>query len=202
MLLQLITCQLWIPLIFVHTFFCLSRSATPSSQPSDPPTGALYYPDWENESQVCTNDGNDPSYMKEIQKLNYLYLSKEDCCATHFWWRIAQCMENEHPLWAASDGGGQYCEQRVNLEQWEVKYTPADWSSSDLFDTLSQCCNNKFWWDVNGCLAESPQELKFMFTFDIMGLIQFDICQDTDNAANALEVAMERGLGGGDAEIR
>ena len=26
------------------------------------------------------NDGNDPEFMKEVQRLNYLYISKEECC--------------------------------------------------------------------------------------------------------------------------
>ena len=29
---------------------------------------------------VCKNDGNDPEYMLEVQWLNYLYQSKEECC--------------------------------------------------------------------------------------------------------------------------
>jgi len=43
-----------------------------------------YYPDWTNDIQVCTNDGYDPSWL-EIQKVNYLYDSKEACCKKHFW---------------------------------------------------------------------------------------------------------------------
>jgi hypothetical protein len=43
-----------------------------------------YYPDWTNGAQVCTNDGFDPTWL-EIQKVNYLYDSKEACCRQHFW---------------------------------------------------------------------------------------------------------------------
>ena len=38
------------------------------------------YPDWSNEVQICSNDGNSPEYMREIKELNYLYRSKEECC--------------------------------------------------------------------------------------------------------------------------
>ena len=48
-----------------------------------------YYPDWTNDVQVCTNDGFDPAWL-EIQKVNYLYSSKEACCKQHFWWRMTQ----------------------------------------------------------------------------------------------------------------
>ena len=42
--------------------------------------GSLYYPDWINDSQVCLNDGEDPEYMLKVQRENYLYRSKEECC--------------------------------------------------------------------------------------------------------------------------
>lgn len=57
-----------------------SPTYSPSSTPSESPTGSLYYPDWINESQVCKNDGADPEYMLQIQRDNYLYRSKEECC--------------------------------------------------------------------------------------------------------------------------
>jgi protocatechuate 3,4-dioxygenase beta subunit len=55
---------------------------------------APYYPDWQNDNQICTNDGFDPEWL-EIQRVNYLYKNKEACCKAHFWWRITQCMQNE-----------------------------------------------------------------------------------------------------------
>ena len=56
---------------------------------------AMYYPDWIHETQVCTNDALEPTFMLRIQADNYIYNSKEECCQMHFWWRIAQCMDNE-----------------------------------------------------------------------------------------------------------
>ena len=46
--------------------------------------GSLYYPDWINDSQVCLNDGADPEYMLQVQRENYLYRSKEECCEVSF----------------------------------------------------------------------------------------------------------------------
>jgi len=64
---------------------------------------------------------------------NYLYQSKEECCEMHFWWRITQCMDNEHPMY---ESNGEFCEIKVNLDQWEVKYTPQTWESSVSFCRL------------------------------------------------------------------
>jgi hypothetical protein len=41
-----------------------SHSSNPSSEPSAPPTGGLYYPDWENGEQICVNDGADPEFSE------------------------------------------------------------------------------------------------------------------------------------------
>ena len=57
-----------------------NNSYAPLDQPSAPPTGSLYYPDWENEEQICVNDRVNPKYMKQIQRDNYLYYSNEECC--------------------------------------------------------------------------------------------------------------------------
>ena len=43
-----------------------------------------YYPDWRTDIQVCTNDGFDPAWL-DIQRENYLYKNKEECCKNHFW---------------------------------------------------------------------------------------------------------------------
>ena len=50
-------------------------------------------------------------------------------------------------------------------------------------------------------MAESPKELVFELTFDLMGLIEPTICQDADTIGNALEVALNKGLSGGDANV-
>jgi hypothetical protein len=170
----------------------------PSDAPSASPTGSLYYPDWENAEQICVNDGADPEFMKRLQRDQYLYESKEECCETHFWWRVAQCMQNEHNLYYSN---GSHCTQKVNLEQWEVKYTPAEWSTSDKFETLEECCNAKFWWDVNACMSQSPQNIVYDFTFQVTQLLEPENCQDADTIANALSVAMDKGLGGGTSNV-
>lgn len=130
--------------------------------------------------------------MTQIQRDNYLYRSKEECCKNHFWWRVAQCMQNEHPVWFSN---GVTCESKTTLEQWEVKYTPQTWESADLFEIMGQCCNAKIWWDVDGCMAASPKAVSFEFSFDLKALLEPGSCQDADTVGNALEVAMNSGFG-------
>jgi len=170
-----------------------SPSAEPSAQPSAQPTDGFYYPDWTNEDQVCTNDGNDPEYMLEIQRVNYLYRSKEDCCRNHFWWRITQCMANEHPMYYST---GSACDVKVEFEDWESKYTPGSWDASGLYDTMEECCIAEFWFDIDGCLGDSPRDTTFEFSFDIAQLHEPTNCQDADIFANAIGVGIDNVLGG------
>ena len=67
-----------------------SPTYEPSAAPSSSPTEAWYYPDFTYESNVCLNDYLEPEYMLQHQRDNYLYRSKEECCHSHFWWRITQ----------------------------------------------------------------------------------------------------------------
>ena len=60
---------------------------SPTLSPTESPTESWYYPDFEFESQVCLNDYREPEYMLKLQRDNYLYRSKLECCQTHFWWR-------------------------------------------------------------------------------------------------------------------
>ena len=138
---------------------------------------SFQYPDWLHETQVCVNDGLDPEFMLLIQRDNYLYRSKEECCTEHFWWRITQCMANEHPMWFKN---GETCDQKVEFEDWESRFTPTDWGTSDMFETLEDCCIAKFWYDIDGCLDNSPREITFTFTIDISEFNDPSHCQDAD----------------------
>ncbi|KAL3822208.1 hypothetical protein ACHAXA_000648, partial [Cyclostephanos tholiformis] len=164
-------------------------SGNPSSNPSSRPSTSR-----NPSSNPSGNPSSNPSSrpMLQLQRDNYLYRSKEECCQKHFWWRIAQCMENEHPVWSSN---GNSCELTTNLDPWEVKYTPQTWDTADLFETLQECCIAKFWWDVDGCKAASPKELMFEFDFNAKALILPRSCQDADIMGSVLEVAMNSGFG-------
>jgi protocatechuate 3,4-dioxygenase beta subunit len=147
-----------------------------------------YYPDWTNDVQVCTNDGFDPAWL-EIQKVNYLYKNKEDCCKNHFWWRMTQCMANEEFHFYQN---GDICDTKIYFEDWEDN-SPAEWIDTKHFDTIEECCANTFWFDYDGCIHRSPVMFKFEFCVDVQGLIDPPDCQSADIYANVLEDAINEG---------
>lgn len=53
----------------------------------------------------------------------------------------------------------------------------------------------KFWYDIEGCIAASPKELTFSFSFTLNNMIEPTNCQDADIQGNALELAINIGLG-------
>ena len=150
---------------------------------------APYYPDWENDVQICTNDGFDPSWL-ELQRVNYLYKNKEACCKQHFWWRMTQCMQNEEFKFYKN---GEICDTKIHFEDWESN-SPADWTDTTQFDTLDECCANMFWYDIDGCMERSPVMFKFEFCVDVKGLVEPADCQSADIYANVLEDAINAGV--------
>ena len=84
-------------------------------------------------STVCTNDGFDPAWL-ELQRVNYLYKNKEECCKNHFWWRMTQCMANEE-FHFYSDG--EKCDTKIYFEDWEDN-SPMAWTDTTQFDTIEE----------------------------------------------------------------
>ena len=101
-------------------------------------------------------------------------------------------MGNQKPMYYKN---GEICDTKVIFEDWESKYTPGSWTSSNQFETLRECCVAKFWYDVEGCMNSSPKELTFAFTLSVNNIIEPTNCQDADIQAKALETAMDVGLG-------
>jgi len=147
-----------------------------------------YYPDWTNDIQVCTNDGFDPSWL-EIQEDNYLYRNKEDCCKTHFWWRMTQCMANEEFKFYQN---GEICDTKIFFEDWEDN-SPSEWTDTTQFNSLTECCANEFYYDYDGCVSRSPVMFKFEFCVEVQGLVDPPDCQSADIYANVLEDAINEG---------
>ena len=117
---------------------------------------------------------------------SYMFWAHHDSIPT-----LIKCMDNEHTMYYSN---GEFCDSKSSFEDYESKYTPGVWDSADLFDSMEECCANKFWWDIPGCKASSPKEFSFQLSFDLCGLTQPEICQDADTIANALETAMDIGL--------
>jgi len=169
----------------------LLPSIMPSEMPSNPPTFVeWYYPDWSHDKEICINNAN-PEWIRIVQYDNYLYKSKEECCHKHFWWRITQCMSNEHSMYFSN---GEKCEQKVYFDDHDAKFTPQKWDASKLFFTMEDCCANTHWWNMTGCMAGSPLQYRFVFRLDIFELKDPEFCQMANLLAGALRVAMENGL--------
>jgi len=151
----------------------------PTDQPSFPPTGSPYYPDWMFNSQVCINDGAAPEYMKTIQAMNYIYKDKQECCETHFSWRVRQCMGNDSPVYYR-DGPTSTCKKGETRDDYDV-----------AFDTLKECCENQVYWDVYGCMQSSPKVLEFEYSLDFEELVEPLSCQEADTIAKRIEDAMD-----------
>ena len=129
--------------------------------------------------------------MKELQRMNYLYEDKEICCQSHFWWRLNQCMSNERPMYFSN---GNFCSIKTLFEDHESN--SFEWTSTTLFETLDECCRERFWWDIDGCLEGSPKKITFEFSVNIQGLGQPQFCQDADRIANGLEAPASVGFFG------
>jgi hypothetical protein len=180
------------PTIFPSSKPSLTPSIAPSSMPSSSPTrGEWYYPNWDPEKEICVNDEN-PDWILDVQYENYSYKSKEECCHEHFWWRITQCMENQHSMYY---NDGDNCQQRVYFDNHESKFTPGYWDHTILYFSMEECCVNTHWWDMPGCMAGSPLQYSFTFRIKIDELKDPEFCQQANLQANTLRKALENGLG-------
>ena len=50
----------------------------------------FFAPDFSDSVKLCTDNGLVSTTSGEADV--YVHHSKKECCETHFWWRIAQCM--------------------------------------------------------------------------------------------------------------
>ena len=99
-----------------------------------------------------------------------------------------QCMGNERLMYYST---GTSCNSKLNFEDTELN--SMNWISTTLFETAEDCCRERFWWDIEGCLASSPKEIQFTFSIDIGGVAEPTNCQDADRVAHAMQDAANAG---------
>lgn len=95
-------------------------------------------------------------------------------------------MNNEEFKFYRSD---DICDTRIFFEDWQDN-SPASWTDTTQFNTLEECCANRFWYDYERCVDRSPMMFKFDFCFDIHGLVHPQDCQSADTFANVMEDAI------------
>ena len=81
----------------------------------------VFVPDFSNSVQLCTDNGMVSSNGHADV---YEHHSKKECCEVHFWWRITQCMGNEHLMYYSDS---VKCDIKVEFDDWESKFTPGGW---------------------------------------------------------------------------
>lgn len=81
----------------------------------------FFVPDFSNSVQLCTDNGEVSSNSHEEI---YTHHSKKECCEHHFYWRITQCMSNDHLMYYSDS---VKCDIKVEFEDWESKFTPGGW---------------------------------------------------------------------------
>jgi len=97
-------------------------------------------------------------------------------------------MGNERSMYYSD---GIKCDSKVNFEDTELN--SMDWIQTTLFETVEDCCRERFWWDIVGCINKSPKEIQFTFSIDINGVGEPTNCQDADRMAQAMHDAANVG---------
>ena len=83
------------------------------------------------------------------------------------------------------------CDIKKEFDDWESKFTPGGWRASGLYDTLEDCCSAHFHWDIDNCMAISPNDAGFSFEFKLSDLKAPVSCQEADEIAEELRAAAE-----------
>mmetsp|Transcript_12468 Transcript_12468/g.23501 ORF Transcript_12468/g.23501 Transcript_12468/m.23501 type:complete len:214 (+) Transcript_12468:132-773(+) len=131
---------------------------------SEPTSSSNWYPDWGN-SESCTNDGGEPSYMRNNS--TYITSSKEECCNKYYFWKWDDCMKEGivdddelssmvhvpvsapvrgyYPDWSQ---GRRTCINDGKEPEY-MKSWPAVWISG----TVEDCCTMHFPWDAESCIS-------------------------------------------------
>ena len=86
----------------------------------------------------------------------FLSNNKEDCCKKFYQWNYYPCTGTKpegsgdyYPDWI---GSPSTCKADGNMPDYMLRPDSASWY---LFDTLEDCCEKYFNWDLNNCLGSS-----------------------------------------------
>lgn len=107
-----------------------------------------WYPDWSKAESYCKNDGDQPPFMNNAaNKEYYLFATKSECCDAWF----SSATECDDPV-------------DPNAETFVPVYSQNSCSKKkakdlksyekDRYDTLDECCSNKFSYSKKECCGE------------------------------------------------
>ena len=78
----------------------------------------FFVPDFSDSVNLCLDNGE---VSNNADSGVYEHHSKKECCETHFWWRITQCMGNNHIMYISDS---VKCDIKYEFDNWESKFTP------------------------------------------------------------------------------
>jgi hypothetical protein len=118
-----------------------------------------FYPDWEDGSGTCLEDGNEPLYMAMGESL-WLSDSLVECCLQFYQWVANSCL-----TFNAGGSGLWYVDPSINKcvtdcakENGETCGGLADVSSDRLYSDPKSCCESELqWMFVDYCEASLPR---------------------------------------------
>eukprot|EP00804_Cyclotella_cryptica_P013486 CCRYP_020173-RA/>CCRYP_020173-RA protein AED:0.36 eAED:0.26 QI:0/0/0/1/0/0.5/2/0/299 len=126
----------------------------------------VFYPDWDNHSGTCLEDGNEPDYMKNSRSV-WLCSSLMDCCSRYFpGWNFNKCISPKGSgLWYVNhlegkcvtdceEGNGATCGGLANPTSDELYNDPKSCCQSQLPYLSAAYCE---WIDVDLCVARSTK---------------------------------------------
>ncbi|KAL3778382.1 hypothetical protein HJC23_003191 [Cyclotella cryptica] len=103
----------------------------------------VFYPDWDNHSGTCLEDGNEPDYMKNSRSV-WLCSSLMDCCSRYFpGWNFNKCISPKGSgLWYVNHLEGKCvtdCEEGNGATCGGL----ANPTSDELYNDPKSCCQSQ-----------------------------------------------------------
>lgn len=115
-------------------------------------SSGLYFPDWAGANDGCLNDGTEPEYMAKNPD-QWMHSTLKACCEKNYSYNLAACTGASASAGSSkffmSYSAGKCVQDCVGAtpcgglaESWDLKY-----------DTKSECCSERMWWDKTACNA-------------------------------------------------
>lgn len=132
----------------------------------------MYYPDFDDDANICKNNGNQPKYMNS-SPTSWMHDTLAACCKTNYQWNYDACDPSNaassggtssgssgtssgssgtssgmvwyYPDWAGSEN---ICRNDGNQPQYMIN-TPLLW----MHDNLRGCCEHHYGWNYDVCMS-------------------------------------------------
>ena len=113
-----------------------------------------FFPDFEGKSVTCLNTANPPTHMIGDQK--WFHNSLEECCEEHFPQVYHICAGSTvgfYPDWSAGTA------IKCSNDDGSIPIYMERSSGTFQHETIEDCCNHFYHWDMDGCIVQSGGKL-------------------------------------------